>query len=159
VIPEIAMVQRTVTHASFTLKRNYPASPAKVFAAFADPAKKAKWFGGPEEWIRGERAFDFRVGGKETTSGGPKGGPMHIFNAIYHDIVPNERIVYSYDLYLDQTRISVSLTAIEIKPDGEGTLLIFTEHGAFLDGIEDPKLREHGTNELLNMLGRALPSL
>ena len=73
------MTQRTVTHASFTLKRTYPVTPAKVFAAFADPAKKAKWFAGPEEWTLAERKADFRVGGRETLAGGPKDGPMHIF--------------------------------------------------------------------------------
>jgi uncharacterized protein YndB with AHSA1/START domain len=100
--------------------------------------------------------MDFRVGGRETSRGGPKGGPVHAFDALYYDIVPNERIVFAYDMHLDDLRISVSLATIELKTDGAGTRLIYTEQGAFLDGFDDPAGREHGTGELLDQLGRVL---
>jgi uncharacterized protein YndB with AHSA1/START domain len=150
------MTQRSVTHASFVVERNYPVSPAKVFAAFADPKLKARWFAGPEEWNNEVPEFDFRVGGREITRGGPNGGPVHTFEAYYHDIVPDERIVYSYAMYTDDTRISVSLATIQIKPEGTGTKLTFTEQGAFLDGFDNPVEREHGTGELLTALAVAL---
>ncbi|MDQ0392983.1 SRPBCC family protein [Labrys monachus] len=150
------MSQRSVTHATFALERLYPASPARVFNAFADPQAKALWFGGPDEWVKGERTFDFRVGGRETSSGGPVGGQMHAFNCLYQDIVPNERIIYTYDMALDGVRISVSLAIIEIRADGAGTRLVLTEHGAFLDGYDDPAGREHGTGWLLDKLGKSL---
>ena len=41
-------------------------------------------------------------------------------------------------MHLDDTRISVSLATVELKPAGKGTRLIFTEQGAFLDGYDDP---------------------
>jgi uncharacterized protein YndB with AHSA1/START domain len=152
-----AAPERSVTHATFTIERTYRASPARVFAAFADPAAKAAWFGGPDEWERhGAHAFDFRVGGRERLSAGPKGGTVHTFESTYHDIVPNARIVYSYDLHLGERHISVSLTTIELKPAGKGTRLIFTEQGAFLDGYDDAGSREHGTRGLLDKLGAAL---
>jgi uncharacterized protein YndB with AHSA1/START domain len=49
---------------------------------------------------------------------------------------------------------SVSLTTVELRPDngGGGTHLIFTEHGVFLDRLEDPAEREHGTGLLLDGL-------
>jgi uncharacterized protein YndB with AHSA1/START domain len=150
------MTERSVTHATFVLERNYDAPPARVFNAFADPVAKARWFAGPEEWVTAETAMDFRVGGREINNGGPKGGPTHFFEARYQDIVPNERIVYTYDMRMNDTRISVSLTTIELKPDGSGTRLIFTEQGAFLDGHEDPSEREHGTRELLEALAATL---
>src|SRR6185503_14165314 len=103
-----------------------------------------------------ESEMDFRVGGREVSKGGPKGGPVHAFNAIYQDIVPDERIIYSYDMHLGETRISVSVTTIELKPRGGGTHLVFTEQGAFLDGFDNPALREEGTRELLEALERAL---
>jgi uncharacterized protein YndB with AHSA1/START domain len=146
------MTQRSVTHASFTIERSYPASPKRVFNAWADPKAKARWFDSPADWQTLEASFDFRVGGRETNRGGPKGGAVHSFNAIYQDIVPNERIIYNYDMHLDETRISVSLTTVEFKPDGTGTKLVFTEQGAFLDGFENPNEREHGTRELLDAL-------
>jgi uncharacterized protein YndB with AHSA1/START domain len=147
---------RSARHATFVIERSFAAPPSRVFQAFADPAAKAKWFGGPAEWEKGPGEFDFRVGGRETSSGGPKGGPMHAFACAYQDIVPNERIVYSYDMHLDDKRISVSLTTIEFAPEGKGTRLKFTEQGVFLDGHDDAGAREHGSRWLLDQLGASL---
>jgi Uncharacterized conserved protein len=41
--------------------------------------------------------------------------------------VPNERIVLTYEMHLDKTRISVSLGTTEFKPAGQGTKLVYTE--------------------------------
>jgi uncharacterized protein YndB with AHSA1/START domain len=150
------MTKRSVTHSTFTLERVYDASPARVFAAWADPRAKARWFVGPDEWESGTHELDFRVGGRERTSGGPKGGPVHAYDARYQDIVPNERIIYSYDMHLDDVRISVSLATVVFKPLGAGTRLIFTEQGAFLDGHDYPGERERGTIDLLDALGAEL---
>ena len=150
------MIERSVTHATFVLERTYDASPARVFNAFADPVAKARWFVGPEEWDQGEVSMDFRVGGREVNNGGPKGGPMSYFEARYQDIVPDQRLVYTYEMQLDGVRISVSLATIELEPVGSGTRLTMTEHGAFLDGHEDPALREEGTRQLLDALGASL---
>ena len=147
---------RSARHATFVIERSFAAPPSRVFQAFADPAAKAKWFGGPAEWEKGPGEFDFRVGGRETSRGGPKGGPMHAFACVYQDIVPNERIVYSYDMHLDDTRISVSLTTIELMPEGKGTRLKFTEQGVFLDGHDDAGSREQGSGWLLDQLGASL---
>ena len=150
------MTTRSVTQASFTLERTYDASPARVFRAFADPAAKKLWFHGPEEWGPDEGTMDFRVGGRETSRGGPPGGPVHAFDCHFNDIVPDERIVYAYGMYLDDVRISVSLATIELHPAGKGTRLVLTEHGAFLDGHDTVAQREAGTRELLEQLGRSL---
>ena len=103
------MIERSITHATFVLERTYDATPARVFNAFADPVAKARWFVGPEDWDQGERSMDFRVGGREVDAGGPKGGPTSYFEARYQDIVPDQRIVYTYEMRLDGVRISVSL--------------------------------------------------
>jgi uncharacterized protein YndB with AHSA1/START domain len=150
------VTQRNVTHATFVIERDYPASSARVFHALADPKAKARWFVGPDDLNDGRFEMDFRVGGREFNSGGPKGGPVYTYNALYQDIIENERIVYTYDMHLDDQRISVSLTTIEIKPRSGGTRLVLTEHGAYLDGLDDPKMREHGTAELLDALGAEL---
>jgi uncharacterized protein YndB with AHSA1/START domain len=150
------MTKRSVTHSTFTLERVYDASPARVFAAWADPRAKARWFVGPDEWESGTHELDFRVGGRERTSGGPKGGPVHAYDARYQDIVPNERIIYSYDMHLDDVRISVSLATVVFKPAGAGTRLIFTEQGAFLDGYDDVAGREEGTRIGLENLDKEL---
>jgi uncharacterized protein YndB with AHSA1/START domain len=150
------VTERSIEHAGFTIQRRYSAAPERVFAAWADPAAKARWFAGPEEWEAGPHELDFREGGSEVGGGGPKGGPMHSFRAFYWEIIPIERIVYTYELLIDEVRISVSLVTVELERDGEGTRLTLTEHGAFFDGLEDPDLRRDGTGSLLDALAREL---
>ncbi|MGH6952214.1 MAG: SRPBCC family protein [Vitreimonas sp.] len=146
------MTKRSTTHATFVIEREYPHPPAKVFAAYANPKSKAQWFVGPDAWEKSNFTSDFRVGGKESVSGGPPGGPVHYYNGEIWDIVENARIVISYEMHLDKTRISVSLGTTEIEPNGSGTKLIYTEQGAFLDGYDDAGERERGTQELLGQL-------
>jgi uncharacterized protein YndB with AHSA1/START domain len=150
------MTERSVTHATFVVERTYDASPARVFAAWADPAIKARWFAGPEEWGPGRHELDFQVGGREVSRGGPPGGPVYSYEALYQDIVPNQRIITSYDMHLDEARISVSLATVELTPAGAGTRLVYTEQGAFLDGLDTPAQREQGTGSLLDALAAEL---
>lgn len=152
------MTKRSSVHSTFVIERDFKAPPAKVFDAFANPQSKAKWFGGPDEWDKSNNAFDFRVGGKESISGGPPGGPVHHYNAEYWDIVPNERIVSSYEMHIDDRRISVSLASMQFKPNGSGTTFVLTEQGIFLDGYDDAGERERGTLELLGQLETYLSS-
>jgi uncharacterized protein YndB with AHSA1/START domain len=149
-------VIRSVVHASFTITRRWDANPARVFAAFADEQQKAKWFARGEGLELVSRSFDFRVGGKENASGRWKTGIVSHFDAVYHDIVPDQRIIYSYVMHLDDRKISVSQACIEIRPDGEGASLVLTEHGDFLDGYDDAGSREHGTNFLMDALEKSL---
>jgi uncharacterized protein YndB with AHSA1/START domain len=144
-------IDRSVTHATFVIERTYPASPQRVFAAFADPAAKQRWFAVADEY-----QLDFRIGGHEISRGGPPGGPTYVFDAVYQDILPNQRIITSYEMQLAEQRISVSVATIEFQPDGSGTRLVFTEQGAFLDGLDTPAEREHGTGELLTALAAEL---
>jgi uncharacterized protein YndB with AHSA1/START domain len=149
------MSERSIEHATFVIERTYDSSPARVFAAWADPAAKARWFG-PGEDEAGEYDLDFRIGGRELNRGAGPDGELYTYEARYQDIVPDERIVYTYDMRREETRISVSLATIELEPEGSGTRLILTEHGAFLDGQDKPQYREEGTGSLLDALGAEL---
>ncbi|MGQ0531671.1 MAG: SRPBCC family protein [Caulobacteraceae bacterium] len=146
------MTKRSTTHATFVIEREYKATPAKVFDAFANPQSKAKWFGGPEDWEKSNHKLDFRVGGKESVSGGPPGGPVHTYNAEYWEIVENEHIVSSYEMLMDKQRISVSLATMEFKPNGSRTTFVLSEQGIFLDGYDDAGERERGSRILLDQL-------
>jgi uncharacterized protein YndB with AHSA1/START domain len=149
------MNTRTAEHGTFVLSRTYPVAPERVFAAWASREAKARWFGSPG----GDNPnfkLDFRVGGTESLSVGPPEGPVHTYQATYHDIVLNERIVYGYTMDADADRISVSVTTVEFAPAGDGTTLTFTEQGVFLDGHDTLVIREKGTGELLDQLGTAL---
>jgi uncharacterized protein YndB with AHSA1/START domain len=149
------MTERSVTHATFVVERTYDASPGRVFAAWADPAAKGRWFGDPDQGAA-EFELDFRVGGREFSRGTAPGGQAYTFEARYQDIVADERIVYTYEMHLDEQRISVSLGTVQLKPEGEGTRLTYTEQGAFLDRLDTPEQREQGTGGLLDALGEEL---
>jgi Uncharacterized conserved protein len=143
------MKEPSARHAAFVIERHYKAPPDQVFSAWADAETKSKWF--PEA-----ETFEFRVGGHEINRGripGDPDSPLFTFDACYQDIVPNNRIVYTYTMDMDDIRISVSVTTVEFKPTDGGTKLIYTEHGVFLDGHDTPEQREHGTKELLDKLG------
>jgi uncharacterized protein YndB with AHSA1/START domain len=148
------MSDRTVEHSTFSVERTYNAAPARVFAAFADPTKKALWFG--PEGDNNPNRMDFRVGGAESMSGQVEGGPSFRYDAVYQDIVQDQRIVYTYDMHLNDQRISVSVATIELLQDGERTRLVLTEQGVFLDGLDQPAFREKGTADLLDKLGTTL---
>lgn len=146
------MIAPSTTHATFVIERKLDYPPRLVFSAWADAKAKSRWFSGPEEWGRSAHRLDFRVGGTEQESSGPAGGPVHHFDAIYHDIVPDARIIYSYDMRLDEKRITVSLATIEFKPLGTGTRMIFTEQIVFLDGADHLPERKAGTEESFDKL-------
>jgi uncharacterized protein YndB with AHSA1/START domain len=141
----------TVTHATFTLERTYPAPPQRVFAAWSDPAAKARWFAGGNA----DHELDFRVGGREIARGTHDNQVM-TFESHYQDIVPDERIVFASSLYEGTTLATVSVTTVELRPDADGTRLLLTEYGAFLDGREEPAWREHGTADQLAALAKEL---
>jgi uncharacterized protein YndB with AHSA1/START domain len=148
---------RSVVHATFHLKRTYDAPVARVWRALTNEAAKHKWFGGASgEWEFLERRMEVRVGGKEYVKGRWEGGMVSTFDATYHDVIPNERLVYTYEMHLNEKKISVSLATIQLKAeDGKATIMV-TEQGAFLDGYDDAGSREQGTGHLLDALGAFL---
>lgn len=150
------MTERSVTHATFVVERTYDVAPERVFAAWADPTTKARWFGYPDPWETIGYDLDFRVGGRELDRGGPAGGPVYTYDALYQEIVPNRRIVFTYAMDHDETRVSVSLATVEFAPARGGTRLVFTEQGAFLDGRDAPTQREQANGALLEELDGVL---
>ena len=151
------MTERSVTHGTFSIERAYDAPRARVWAAFATLEGKAAWFEGGDGYTLIERALDFREGGHERASGRWESGVVSTFDATYFDIVPEARIVYAYEMHLDDRKISVSLATIEFnEAPGGGTRLLLTETGSFLDGYDDAGSREHGTNYLMDRMGESL---
>jgi uncharacterized protein YndB with AHSA1/START domain len=147
--------ERSTVHSTFVVERTYAASPERVFAAWSDPAAKTQWFG-PGEKHGDSYSLDFREGGREHLSVPTPDGAVYSFDAVYADIVPAQRIVHTYDMHRDDARISVSVATIEFEAVGDTTRLTLTEQGVFLDGLDVPADREHGTNAMLDALGRHL---
>lgn len=150
------MGKTTTEHATFTIERHLAASPAQVFGAWSDPAAKRRWFAEADGWTNIEHAMDFRVGGKETSSGRQPDGPLFANETVFMDIVPQWRIVFAYTMLLDGKAISASLATVAFAPDGKGTRLTFTEQAAFFDGDDGEGMRKQGWTWLLGQLAGEL---
>jgi uncharacterized protein YndB with AHSA1/START domain len=155
------MEERSVTHGTFVIERSYPVAPERVFAAFADPTKKRRWFAEGEGNDLESFETDFRVGGIERTM--RRMGPQTPFPGValtnhsyYEDIVPNRRVVYAYTMSLGDQRISASLATVEFVRTEKGTDLIFTDQGAYFEGGDGAKMREGGWSKLLEGLAKEL---
>jgi uncharacterized protein YndB with AHSA1/START domain len=144
---------KSINHATFSLERDYDAPVATVFAAWADPVAKGRWFGAGNE-----HELDFRIGGFEASRGRHGDGPVLTFESRYHDIVGDERIIYASTLRAGEELATVSITTVEFETVGGGTRLTLTEHDTFLDGREEPSWREQGTSEWLDALAVELGS-
>lgn len=156
------MTERPVIHDTFEIERSFPASVSRVFAAFASKEAKDTWgdtgdLGEPGA-DAGDTEFDFRIGGRERF-GMRYQGITYRYDACYYDIVPDQRIIYSYEMYANDARISVSVATITFAATAAGTALTWTEQGAYLDGFdgdEAPQLRRGGTEEMLDGLAKYL---
>jgi len=150
-------IERRLARAEFTLTRDYPAPVGRVWKAFADEQQKLAWWGDADAIEPREWAFDFRVGGRDVAEGKFHDGPVTRYEATYTDIVEHERIVTTYDMWLDGTHMSTSIATLEFEPVDDGTRFTHTEYGVFFDRFwADGTGRESGTRGLLEALGRYL---
>jgi uncharacterized protein YndB with AHSA1/START domain len=148
------MTERSVRHAKFTIERPIPSRASACSRPSADPRSKAKWFVGPDDWeqVRPHARLSGRR--QESVSGGPPAARAH-YNCTYQDIVPNERIVTTYEMHLDKTRISVSLATVEFKVAGAGTRLVLTGRAPSSTASTSPNCARKAPRGLLDQLGAA----
>jgi uncharacterized protein YndB with AHSA1/START domain len=150
------MTLSTTAHDTFVIERTYDVPVSQVFRAWADPHLKARWFAGSADALGAGYELDFQVGGREVNRGGPPGGPVYLYESRFSDIVPEERIVYTYEMYADEVRLSVSVATIEFHGQQATTRLVLTEQGVFLDDHDTVAQREDGTRSLLESLATSL---
>ena len=149
-------IERSQTHATFALERTYPVPVERVWNALSDNDARAQWFGGGEAFITQENVHEFRVGGRGIEDGQWHGGPRSRFQSTYTDIVEPQRIVFTYDMWVDEKHMSTSLTTIVLEPLPDATRLTYIEQGVHFDGLDTPAGREAGTAGLLDNLGAFL---
>jgi uncharacterized protein YndB with AHSA1/START domain len=150
-------IKRRLARAGFTLTREYPVPVTRVWDAFAREDQKLAWFGSGDTYEPGEWAFDFRVGGRDVAEGAFHDGPVSRYEATYTDIVEQNRIVTTYDMWLDRFHMSTSVASFEFEPTDEGTRFTHVEDGVFFDQFwADGPNREQGSRGLLDALGNYL---
>ncbi|HEY0934494.1 MAG TPA: SRPBCC domain-containing protein [Trebonia sp.] len=152
---------------SFSVERDLPASPDRVFAAYAEPRLRRRWLRIPGS-ADAHYELDFRPGGGEVRRGrfAPNGiaGTEELieYRSVFWDIVPGTRLVFGYELVLDGVRRWVSLVTVELPawPGGEGTRLRHTEQYVLLayadDGAREIAHLQGSTSLQLNGLAAAL---
>jgi uncharacterized protein YndB with AHSA1/START domain len=151
------MKNEAVTHGTITIEKSFPHPPEKVFAAWADPKKKQRWFAEGEGFEVSSFELDFRVGGRERTHFRGTNHPPMTNETYFHDIVENRRIIMSYSMTMDGRRpFSVSLATVEIEPSQGGSRMVFTEQAVFLEGGDGPDLRRAGWAKGFERLDDAL---
>ena len=149
------MSERSTEHATFRIERVYSALPKRVYQAWTNPKMKARWYGPTDK--RSALSLDFRIGGREHFTGEVSNGLVFGYEAIFHEIVPDHRIVYGYTMDFDKVRISASLVTVEITASGDDSArLLLTEQAVYLDGSDTPADREQGTRVMLEALATAL---
>jgi uncharacterized protein YndB with AHSA1/START domain len=146
----------SIVHNTFVIERNYPQPPDRVFAAFAQPARKRRWYAEGDHEIR-EFEMEFRVGGSERyryafKPGHPIAGSEIANESTYQDIAPEKRIVMTSKMSLNGKPIVVMLATLEFRPTASGTDLILTHQGAFIEWPGGEQMIEAGWRSLLSRL-------
>jgi uncharacterized protein YndB with AHSA1/START domain len=150
------ITERSQAHATFAIERDYPVPVEAVWRALSEEEARAHWFGGGDAFAIEERSHEFRIGGHGIEDGQWHGGPRSRFVSTYTDIVDNQRMVFTYDMWVDGQHMSTSLTTIALEPAGDGTHLNYTEQGVHFDGLDTAEGREQGTRGILDQLGAYL---
>ena len=156
------MADQTVVHSTFVIERSYPQPPERVFGAFAQPARKRRWYAEGDHEIQ-EFEMEFRVGGSERFSyrfkeGHPIAGSAIANESTYQDIVAEKRIVTTTRMSLNGKPILVAVLTLEFVASATGTDLVFTNQGTFIDWPDGPGMIEHGWRALFDRLGKDLAS-
>jgi uncharacterized protein YndB with AHSA1/START domain len=141
------------TRPSLTLTRRLRARPEKVYAAWTEPEKLAQWFGPSQVKAGSVKAeIDLRAGGRYRISFDSASGEYNQVDGIYREVVPNQRVVFSWAWHSTPER--ESLVTVSLKPDGGGTLLTLCHEQFFNEAARDGHQR--GWSELLDRLEKHL---
>ena len=149
-------IERSQVHATFVIERSYPVPVAAVWHALSDNDAREQWFGAGSVFEIRDKSHEFRVGGHGTEEGQWHGGPQSRFHSTYTDIVDLQRIVFTYDMWIDGRHLSTSLTTIALESDRDQTRLTYTEQGVHFDGLDSAEGREQGTRGILDQLSTYL---
>lgn len=115
---------------SLTIQRRLNATPDRVYAAWTEPEKIARWFG-PSVVLQDtvKAKMDVRVGGSFEVSFNSDDGEFHQVGGQYREVEPNKRLIFSWAWYSTPER--ESLVTITMKAEGNHTLLTLLHEQLF----------------------------
>ena len=119
---------------SLTLKRRLNASPEKVYAAWTEPTHLTQWFG-PEGGIVDRAELNVRPGGHYTIIFHTQDGEQHHLSGVYKDVVPNEKLSFTWAWRSTPER--ESYVTVLIKSDGPGSMLTLIHEQFFDEDVRD----------------------
>ncbi len=159
----------TVLTGAFTLPVELAAPPGRVWPFFSELEPRRTWVRMPGPSGTATHELDFRTGGFERLANVFVSGDSRedLENrSTFSDIVPEERIVFSYEAFVGGILRWVALVTVGLTPSGDGTrtLLNWTEQYSFVrlstpDGADDVKHLIGGTRLRLNGLVLAVTAL
>ena len=139
---------------SLTIKRRLKAPPDKVFQAWTDPDKLRRWFG-PQDVTVVQAEADPRTGGRYRIVARSPDGEDHDVSGVYREVVPNQRLVFTWAWRSTPER--ESLVTVDIRPDGDGSMLTLTHEQFFDEPARDR--HQHGWTLTLDKLEHAIAQL
>ena len=148
------MKKSQIEHATHVVERSFKASVARLWAALSKAEELKQWdYPGNETdgFVMGEHEVDFRVGGRDLKSFGPKGGPFYRSDGRFLDIASEKRIVTAATTFDAEGAFSSTLCTIEIGAEGTGSWLVLTDQTAFFR-MEKPSDRRQGVKEVVDRL-------
>lgn len=129
-------------HGDFEVRRRFDRPVAEVWRGFVDPDLRARW-----RRIPGRDShldLDLREGGHELLTGSfAPGGVRERIRSTTHfiDVVERQRLVYAYDVRVDELRRWASLVTVTFDDRGATTTVAHHEQYVFLapsgDGADD----------------------
>lgn len=122
-------------HRTTVLEKTFGVSVADVFAAWAELEKRSLWNSPSDDVKIRYTEDDFSVGGKDVSLCLVGDQIMAEVIGIYHDIVPNERIIYTEIIKSGEGELfGTSQVSVSLESRGTGTHMIVTLQTVAVDG-------------------------
>jgi uncharacterized protein YndB with AHSA1/START domain len=142
------MAQGTVeTKPSLTVERTFRAAPQRVWQAWTQAEALKQWFAPNDAFKVEVIEVDVRVGGRYRIKMNAPDGEVHDVSGVYREVVPNERLVFTWAWRTTPER--ESLVTVALRPAGSGTALTLTHEQFF-----DESARDHHREGWIALIGR-----
>ncbi|MGI9520964.1 MAG: SRPBCC family protein [Hyphomicrobiaceae bacterium] len=125
----------STTAPKLKINRLLNGSAEKIFSAWTDPARLVQWFGPSERMTCEVPELELRVGGRYTILMHSPDGERHCVSGEYREIIPNEKLVFSWAW--ESTPDRVSQVTVTLRPHGDQTRLQLTHEQFFDESIRD----------------------